>query len=908
RVLATSSRGRRATTHARAGAGQGLSMAQETLILTEENVIAVLAEAKRELGTLFGNNAENTAVGITGDCEFVCLDGPSVVVRLTGRFWHEKSSVLARVASFVQARIPECVDVEIEDPSQLDDADPQGRGQGAEISLAPSVYGCCMSRIQVSTQRVHGYAANLCPRRTKILLSETREWSLFRPGWHPHLSGNSATSKDEACSEVLFRWADAEAGVDSVAVTGAWCGWVRGGRGHEAAGGGRVFAGTVSLPPGKHSFVFVVDGERRHDPNLLAERDDETEKVFNVIRVPPGSKPSLQLPDMVLPEETNSAEATDYLNSFKEYGLSTPSPPPTSSASYFGRDAAAAAAADGSGGSPRTAAPPGAPAPSAAAAAPLPPLGAGAAASANAGVAAEKGGAPTGAAPSGADALAQGLGGMGLGGNAVKEEGGGGEGQDLAAGEQAATAAAARVVMSRRRREEEETTLAAVGACLVSSSVRKDGKLIVAMVGLPGRGKSFLARSILRHLQWIGLRSRIFSVKDKRRKEVAVYEPAEYYDEGGEGEKIRRRLAAEVLGEALEALESDIDIAIYDSSNIDRERRAVLKDAVAASGLHAKVVFIESICNDEELVRTNIAAMKESSPEFEEKTEQETVRDFRSRIERYQRIYQPLDAQEGESFIKLIDAGRQASAMMTNLISGYVPGRITLLCLNLHLKPRPIWMSRHGESEFNMQGRIGGDAPLTPAGKLYATKLTEFMKRRYPPRRQRWKQQQQQQDSGEGSGPAAEESAGGSCDGDVDRDFSGEELVVWTSTMLRTGQTVAPMTLHREVMKWSQLTEINAGLMDSMTYEYVAKEMPAEYEARQKDKLRYRYPGGESYQDLFLRLEPVIFEMLRERSPLLVVGHQAILRVLYGYLTGKDPGECPTLHMPLHTAIKLTPK
>ncbi|CAN0288537.1 unnamed protein product, partial [Hapterophycus canaliculatus] len=43
--------------------------------------------------------------------------------------------------------------------------------------------------------------------------------------------------------------------------------------------------------------------------------------------------------------------------------------------------------------------------------------------------------------------------------------------------------------------------------------------------------------------------------------------------------------------------------------------------------------------------------------------------------------------------------------MVTNLISGYIPGRITLLCLNLHLKPRPIWMSRHGESEFNMQVR-----------------------------------------------------------------------------------------------------------------------------------------------------------------------------------------------------------
>lgn len=52
------------------------------------------------------------------------------------------------------------------------------------------------------------------------------------------------------------------------------------------------------------------------------------------------------------------------------------------------------------------------------------------------------------------------------------------------------------------------------------------------MVGLPGRGKSFVARSILRHLEWIGLKTRIFSTKDRRRKEVAVYEPAEYFEEG----------------------------------------------------------------------------------------------------------------------------------------------------------------------------------------------------------------------------------------------------------------------------------------------------------------------------------------------------------------------------------------
>lgn len=65
-----------------------------------------------------------------------------------------------------------------------------------------------------------------------------------------------------------------------------------------------------------------------------------------------------------------------------------------------------------------------------------------------------------------------------------------------------------------------------------SPSILSFSQLIVAMVGLPGRGKSFIARSIVRHLDWIGLKSRIFGVKDRRRQEVAMYEPAEYFEAG----------------------------------------------------------------------------------------------------------------------------------------------------------------------------------------------------------------------------------------------------------------------------------------------------------------------------------------------------------------------------------------
>ena len=51
------------------------------------------------------------------------LDGPSIIVRLTGRFWHKRTDVIERVESYVIERIPECISVEIDDPASLSDKD-----------------------------------------------------------------------------------------------------------------------------------------------------------------------------------------------------------------------------------------------------------------------------------------------------------------------------------------------------------------------------------------------------------------------------------------------------------------------------------------------------------------------------------------------------------------------------------------------------------------------------------------------------------------------------------------------------------------------------------------------------------------------------------------------------------------
>jgi len=98
-------------------------MSDDSLVLTEENVELALDEARNTLGTLFGNSDQNREVGITGDVELVDLEGPTVILRLTGRFWHKRSDVLDRVANYLRSRIPEIFEVEIEDISQLDDAD-----------------------------------------------------------------------------------------------------------------------------------------------------------------------------------------------------------------------------------------------------------------------------------------------------------------------------------------------------------------------------------------------------------------------------------------------------------------------------------------------------------------------------------------------------------------------------------------------------------------------------------------------------------------------------------------------------------------------------------------------------------------------------------------------------------------
>ncbi|CAN0084978.1 unnamed protein product, partial [Heterosigma akashiwo] len=48
-----------------------------------------------------------------------------------------------------------------------------------------------------------------------------------------------------------------------------------------------------------------------------------------------------------------------------------------------------------------------------------------------------------------------------------------------------------------------------------------------------------------------------------------------------------------------------------------------------------------------------------------------------------------------------------------NRFSGFLPTKITSFVMNLQTEPRPVFISRHGESLFNEKGLIGGDPGLS---------------------------------------------------------------------------------------------------------------------------------------------------------------------------------------------------
>ena len=324
-----------------------------------------------------------------------------------------------------------------------------------------------------------------------------------------------------------------------------------------------------------------------------------------------------------------------------------------------------------------------------------------------------------------------------------------------------------------------------------------------------------------------------------------------------------------------------VRVAIYDATNSTHARRlhVLTRCQSHSSPVPISVMFIESICTDQELIMANIRQVKLSSPDYAEYQDPEmAMRDFCARIKHYEDAYESVGCshagaavEEEWSFVKLWNV---ATRVVIHQIHGYLQSRVVYYLMNLHIVPKSILMCRHGESGFNELGRIGGDADLSEHGREFARLLPGVIERSIPAEVR-------------------------------------EKMVVWTSTLKRTIQTSEHLPYPK--LQWKALDELDAGVCDGLTYDEIAEQYPEDFKERDKDKFHYRYPGGESYHDLILRLEPIIMELERQNpqqsgNHVLIIGHQAVLRGIYAYLMGMKRDELPYVHVPLHTLVKVTPR
>ncbi|CAE6520733.1 unnamed protein product [Rhizoctonia solani] len=396
-------------------------------------------------------------------------------------------------------------------------------------------------------------------------------------------------------------------------------------------------------------------------------------------------------------------------------------------------------------------------------------------------------------------------------------------------------------------------------------------KIVVAMVGLPARGKSYLSNKLTRYLRWLECEVEVFNVgqlrrsKARARKEtsgITEDHTASYFSHSDDkASQLREALAEECLESLIAWLKKGGNVAIHDATNSTHARREKIATRVAKEpGL--VTLFLESYCDDPAVIAANIALKVSSGdPDYAHMSREDAERDFRNRIKHYESVYETM-TEPHLSYVKIINVGSQVQMYR---IHGYLQSRIAFYLMNLHLKPRSIFMSRHGESQFNVEGKIGGDAPLSARGRQYAAALPKLVR----------------------------------------DNIKDAQLTVWTSTLQRTIETAAQLPYTK--LTWKSLDELDAGVCDGMTYEEIEAAYPEDFEARDDDKFNYRYRGGESYRDVVVRLEPVIMELERQDN-VLVIGHQAIIRCLYAYFHNLSQEELPYINIPLHTVIKLTPK
>jgi 6-phosphofructo-2-kinase / fructose-2,6-biphosphatase 2 len=196
---------------------------------------------------------------------------------------------------------------------------------------------------------------------------------------------------------------------------------------------------------------------------------------------------------------------------------------------------------------------------------------------------------------------------------------------------------------------------------------------------------------VVRYLHWLSINARTFNVGQYRR--TATPNPsAEFFDTSNpEGERLRKAAAEAAVKDMVNWFRAGKGtVAILDATNSTKSRRRWILDRCKAENI--ETLFVESKCDDKDLIWSNILEVKTTSPDYKGQDPELAAQDFLNRIRNYEKVYQTIDEDEMDlTYVKIIDVGKQ---VIMNQIKDYLQSRVVYYLMNLHIKPRSIWLSR----------------------------------------------------------------------------------------------------------------------------------------------------------------------------------------------------------------------
>lgn len=227
-----------------------------------------------------------------------------------------------------------------------------------------------------------------------------------------------------------------------------------------------------------------------------------------------------------------------------------------------------------------------------------------------------------------------------------------------------------------------------------------EDKLIIVMVGLPARGKSYITKKISNYLNWLNINNKVFNVGNKRRLELfqCDQQNADFFNPSTKKNvAIRDQLALSTLDDLLHYLKSDEshNVGIFDATNSTIKRRELITRHIsqAMGSTNYNILFLESICNDLDIIENNIK-LKLNGPDYKENKDKfEALNDFKKRLQNYESIYESVSSSEcsthNSQYIKVINIHN----LQTYNISGVYSIMLEGFLSNYNTQKKKIWLS-----------------------------------------------------------------------------------------------------------------------------------------------------------------------------------------------------------------------